>query len=62
MLVLKLQTELYLQLPFSITRFESNWWSDWHDRHLEPFYCSLYTLWKTASLALHVTKVGAQSW
>jgi len=25
----------------SIAGFERNWWSDWHEYHLESFYCSV---------------------
>jgi len=28
-------------LTASIAGFERNWWSDWHEYHLESFYCSV---------------------
>ena len=28
-------------LAASVAGFERNWWSDWHEYHLESFYCSV---------------------
>ena len=28
-------------LSASVAGFERNWWSDWHEHHLELFYCSV---------------------
>ena len=37
----KIPTQFCLQLAASIAGFERNWWSDWHEYHLESFYCSV---------------------
>jgi len=34
-------SQFCLQLAASVAGFERNWWSDWHEYHLESFYCSV---------------------